>query len=227
MNPGQTLAPPTTVTLLALEENIFVDVIFVVVTSVRCFLQVVKGSVLVGAGLAVVVFAFNVSREVVAVAVMTTVVLEAVVAKVRYFVVEVVVVGAGLVIVDGAFGWTVTDDNSFVLDTSFFYITVLHVVALFEEDVVCRNISYEFFPSWVEFVAFVVLVDAVAEEAVTCVGFFNDVAVFILYREVTVDRLSCFIVVVISNEREVCVVELNPVRTVFKSSRQFILPSVR
>jgi hypothetical protein len=217
MNPGHTLAPPSTVTTLTLSENIFVNVIFVIITSVCFFGQLTESSSLVGACFAVVVFAFVVVRTVVAVTVTASVILESAVAEVRNIVV-VVVAGAGLVVIDGAFGGTITDDDSFVLYAGFLYVTVSSVVTLFKVNVALRSVSNKSFPSRVELRAFEVVVESVTKETVSCIGFLDKVAVFVLHGEATVDRLSCIIMLVVSNEREVFIIELDPVRTVFQSS---------
>jgi hypothetical protein len=177
-----------------------------------------KRSVLVGARFAVVVFAFFLCGEVVAVTVVTAVVLESAVAEVSFFIL-VVAVGAWLVVINGAFSWAVTHQSSFVFDTGAFHVTVASVVTLLKVNVALRSVSNKFFPSRVELSdAVKPVVETVAKETVSFVGFHDRVSVFVLHREATVDRLSCFVVLVVRDEREVFIVELNPVGTVFQSS---------
>lgn len=218
--PGHSLAPPSTVTTLTGVEDVFVKVfIFVVVASVCCFGELTHSVSLVGTRLAVVVFAFFVGGEVVTVVVTASPAFNTVVTKADGVVVEVTI-GAWDVVVDGTFGGAVTDFYGFVLDAANFFFAVVSVVTAFKVDAVVRNFSNEFFPSGVELVAtFVDVVGSVAKESVVKGDSFHDfVAVFVLDGEVTVEGLTCILVVVTGRAGEALVVYFNPVRTVFQSA---------
>lgn len=197
-------------------ENIFAEVfVLVIVTSVCCFGQLTHRIAFVGTGRLVIGAAFVLVGEVVTVVVTTSPAFEAVITKADGVVV-VVFVSTGNEIIDGAFGRAVTDDNLFELNTGFLHISVLRVVAAVKEDVVVGNVGNKFFPSGVELVTLVVLVEAVAKETISSVGFHDVVAVFVFDGEVTVEGLTSVLVIVTRRAGQALIVYFDPVRTVFE-----------
>jgi hypothetical protein len=207
------------VTTLTSVEDVFVKVFgFVIVASVSGFGELAQSAVLAGTSFAVVILTFFAVREVVTVVVTTSPAFNAVVAQADEVVVEVVV-RARDVVIDGAFGWLVTDDDRFVLYTGFLNVSVVSVVTLFEAHVVLRSFSNEFFPRSIGFITtFKHVVGSVAEKTIISVGFHDVVAVFVLDRKPTINRLASIFVTVTRSARQALIVNFDPIRTVFQSS---------